>query len=410
MIYLVKNYSICARRMKKSVIRELLKLTNKPGLISFAGGLPDPALFPVEEIKEITHYVLEKKSISALQYGTTEGDPELIEELIKLAKEEDEHITEKNILVTTASQQGLDIIGKIFIDPSDPIVVELPSYLGALQAFNCYGAVMYGVETDDEGILLEKLEDTLSKLKETEEHYKFLYLVPDFQNPSGVTLSKERRKKVVDIADRYNIFIVEDTPYRQVRFEGEHQRTLFSMCSKKNVIELNTFSKIFVPGIRLGWIKAREDVISKFVVAKQSMDLCTPNITQKIAAEFCKRGYLNPHLEKVKKIYKSKKDAMLNALNEYMPDDGSVSWTRPEGGLFLWIKLPEFINADDMFHEAIKENVAYVIGSAFHCDGSGQNTMRLNFSYPTENEIQEGIKRLAKCIKSYMAKEKTAVK
>lgn len=398
MIDLVKNYSVIARRMRGSVIRELLKLTNKPDIISFAGGLPDPKGFPIEEIKDITQYVLDKKSVYSLQYGPTEGDPELIEELVKLAKEQGEDIGPENILVTVASQQGLDLVSKVFIDPSDPIIVELPSYIGGLQAFTCYGAHMYGVPTDDEGIIIDKFQSTLERLKSEEEHYKFLYLVPDFQNPAGVTLSLERRKKVIELCEEYNLFIIEDTPYRQIRFEGKDLPSLYSLDKKANVIQLQTFSKIFVPGLRVGWVKARKQIISKLAVAKQSVDLCTPSFSQAIAAEFCKRGLLKIHIEKIKKIYKKKKDVMIQALETYMPKVEDLSWTKPEGGLFLWVRLPEYVDADEMFYDAVEDKVAYVIGSAFHCNNTGKNTLRLNFSYPTEDEIAEGIKRLGKCI------------
>lgn len=404
MIELSKNYSVTARRMKKSVIRELLKLTNKPDIISFAGGLPDPTCFPVEEIKEITRYVLEKRGASALQYGSTEGDPELIEELIKIAGEQGEKVSPENIVVTVASQQGLDLVSKVFIDPSDPIIVELPSYVGGLQAFVCYGAHMYGVPIDNNGILIDELEKTLKRLRDEEEHYKFLYLVPDFQNPAGVTLSAERRNKIIEFSKEYKVFIIEDSPYRQIRFEGEEPPSLYSLDKYSNVIALHTFSKIFVPGFRVGWVKARKEIISKLVIAKQSVDLCTPSFTQAIAAEFCKRGLLKTHIEKVKKVYKKKKDTMLHALGEYMPEAEGLSWTRPEGGLFLWVKLPEYINADDMFYEAVEEKVAYVVGSAFHCNNKGKNTFRLNFSYPTEEQIVEGIKRLGRCIEKRLLK------
>ena len=400
MIDLVKNYGIHARRIKKSVIRELLKLTNKPGMISFAGGLPDPTAFPVEEIKEISAKVIEDFGDSALQYGPTEGDPRLKKELIKMAAKEGVKIDEENILVTVSSQQGLDLIGKVFIDPSDPVVVELPSYVGGLQVFNGYGAHMLGIPTDDDGIRVDMLEESLEKLRETEEHYKFIYIVPDFQNPAGVTMSLERRKKIIELSHKYDVLVIEDTPYRQIRFEGEEPPSLMSLDHTDNVVSVYTFSKIFVPGFRLGWVVAHKDIIRKLTLAKQSVDLCTPTFTQLIAYEFCARGLLDAHIEKIKAIYHKKRDVMLKALEDYMPKVEGLRWTRPEGGLFLWLVLPEHINTDKLFYEAIEHNVAFVIGSAFHCDGKGQNTMRLNFSFPTEEQIDEGIKRLANTIKA----------
>jgi 2-aminoadipate transaminase len=400
MIDLVKNYGIHARRIKKSVIRELLKLTNKPEMISFAGGLPDPTLFPREDIKDICTKIIDEFGNSAFQYSSTEGEPLLKAELIILAEKDGLKITEDNILVTVSSQQGLDLIGKVFIDPSDPVIVELPSYIGGLQVFQGYGAHMHGIPTDDDGILVDVLEETLDQLKGTEEHYKFIYLVPDFQNPAGVTLSLERRKKIIELSRKYSILIIEDTPYRELRFEGQNPPSLMSLDDTNNVVMVHTFSKIFVPGFRLGWVIAHPDIIRKLALAKQSVDLCTPAFTQLIAYEFCRRGLLEKHIEKVKAVYHKKRDVMLKALEEYMPKIKGLSWTRPQGGLFLWLRVPEHINCDKLFYEAVEQNVAFVIGSAFHCDGHGQNTMRLNFSYPTHEEIDEGIKRLANVIKT----------
>lgn len=399
MIDLVKNYGIHARRIKKSVIRELLKLTNRPGMISFAGGLPDPKAFPTGDIKDICSTVIDEFGDSALQYGATEGDGRLIKELIKWEAREGIKVTEENILVTVSSQQGLDLIGKVFIDPSDPVVVELPSYLGGLQVFNGYGAHLWGIKIDDDGILVDRLEESLEKLKNMEEHYKFIYLVPDFQNPGGVTLSHERRKKIIELSQKYDVLVIEDTPYRELRFEGEAPPPLKAMDTTDNVIAVHTFSKIFVPGLRLGWVVAHPAIIRKLALAKQSVDLCTPTFTQLIAYEFCRRGLLEKHIEKVKAIYYKKRNVMLKALEEHMPKVEGLRWTRPEGGLFLWLTVPININCDTLFYEAVEENVAFVIGSAFHCNGKGWNTMRLNFSFPTEEEIYEGIKRLAKVIK-----------
>ncbi len=403
MIDLVKNYSIMARRMKKSVIRELLKLTQKPDIISFAGGLPDPEAFPIEWVEEIIHTVIQDHGKQALQYSTTEGETILKDELIKLARANGEDVTSENFLVTVASQQGLDLIGRVFLDPSDPIIVELPSYLGGLQAFKTYGAQMIGVPMDDDGIRTDLLEETLHQLMLEEEHYKFIYLVPDFQNPSGVTLSAARRKDVIRLSKKFDVLIIEDSPYRELRFEGEAPPTLYSMDDTNNVVCLHTFSKIFVPGLRLGWIKAHPHIIEKLIIAKQAVDLCTPALSQFIAAEFCRRGYIWKHIENVRAIYRKKRDLMLKSLDLYMPDVPGLRWTRPQGGLFLWLVLPESIDAEKLFPVAVENNVAYVIGSAFHCDGSGKNTMRLNFSFSSEEQIDEGIKRLAKVIKAALA-------
>jgi 2-aminoadipate transaminase len=402
MIDITKNLATAPRRTKASVIRELLKFTNKPGVISFAGGLPDPALFPYDFVADVVKKIMEKDGRVALQYGPTAGLPEFKEEFIKfLRKHEGVEVKQENILVTTASQQALDIVGRLFIDASDPVLVEMPSYMGGLQVFKSYGADFVGVKMDDDGIMTDNLEERLQWLKNQDEHYKFLYLVPDFQNPSGVTLSEERRRKIIELSEKYNIAVIEDSPYRQIRFEGSAPKMIYRLDKEtlktNNIISLFTFSKTFAPGLRIGVIVAHEQIIKKMEILKQSLDLCSSSLNQLIAAEFLRSGYFEKHIKTVKEVYKKKKDTMLAALEEYMPE--GVTWTKPEGGLFLWVKLPEEMSADDMFEEAIRENVAYVIGSAFHCDGSGKNTMRLNFSYATPEDIREGIKRLATAVK-----------
>jgi 2-aminoadipate transaminase len=408
MIDLVKNLATAPRRTKASVIRELLKLTNKEGVISFAGGLPDPEVFPYDFIVDSVKRIMDKKGRIALQYGPTEGLPELKEEFIKfLEKEEGIKPKHENLLITTASQQALDLVGRLFIDASDPVIVELPSYMGGLQVFKSYGCDFVGVRMDQDGIITTELEEKLQWLKDQDEHYKFVYLVPDFQNPSGVTLSEKKRKRIVELSEKYSVIVVEDSPYRQIRFEGKAPKMIYRIDKETvkcdNIISIFTLSKTFAPSLRIGIILANELIIKKMVILKQSLDLCTSSLNQLIAADFFATGEFYRHVEKVKKVYKEKKDAMLASLEKYMPE--GVSWTKPEGGLFLWVKLPEYISADDMFEDAIKENVAYVIGSAFHVDGSGKNTMRLNFSYPTLYEIEEGIKRLATAIKKRMIRK-----
>jgi 2-aminoadipate transaminase len=407
MIDIVKNIATTPRRTKASVIRELLKLTNKPGIISFAGGLPDPEVFPYDFISDSVKRIMDKNGRIALQYGPTEGLMELKEEFLKfLEKEEGIKAKPENLLITTASQQALDMVGRLFIDASDPILVELPSYMGALQVFKSYGADFVGVKMNDvDGIEIDDLEEKLKWLVSQDEHYKFLYLIPDFQNPTGVTIPQEKRKKIIEISNKYNVAIIEDSPYRQVRFEGKAPDMLYKLdkdtLKTDNVISLFTISKTFAPGLRVGIVLANEQIIRKMVILKQSLDLCTASLNQLLFADFLASGEFYKHVDMVKKVYKKKKDAMLDVLQKYMPE--GVTWTKPEGGLFLWVKLPEYMSADDMFEDAIKENVAYVIGSAFHCDGSGKNTMRLNFSYATMDEIEEGIKRLATAIKKRMA-------
>ncbi|HBL18601.1 MAG: aminotransferase [Elusimicrobia bacterium GWA2_69_24] len=400
MIDLVKNLSITSRRVKGSVIRELLKLTEKPGMISFAGGLPSPESFPVKDIADIAQKVLKENSATALQYSSTEGRIELREEIVKFMAKDGFDIEPDNVLVTASSQQGLDLVGRAFIDPTDPILVELPTYVGGLQSFSAYGARFIGVRSDEHGMIPGDLHKKLQYLHDTEEHYKFAYVVPDFQNPSGITWTLDRRRELVKMANKYNCLIVDDSPYRELRFEGSAPPTFSALDKEDNVITLRTFSKIFAPGFRLGWVVAHKSIIAKLSLVKQSVDLCTSAYSQLIAAEYLKRGLMTAHIEHTVKIYRAKRDAMLRALKAHMPKDAGVSWIKPDGGLFLWLKLPEHVSADEMFPEAIKQKVAYVIGSAFHCDGTGQNTMRLNFSYSSLEEIEEGIQRLARTIES----------
>ena len=409
MIDIAKNIATTPRRTKASVIRELLKTTNQPGIISFAGGLPAPEHFPYDFVADVVKEIMSKKGKVALQYGPTDGLPELKEEFIKfLKKYEGLDVKPEELIITTASQQALDMVGRLFVDASDPVIVEKPSYMGALQVFRSYGAEFIGVKLEDDGISTEELEEKLQWLHAQDEHYKFIYLVPDFQNPSGVTLSEAKRHKVIELSDKYNVAVIEDSPYRQIRFEGKEPKMLYRLDQDgkrtHNIVSLFTFSKTFAPGLRLGIILGHPQIIKKMEILKQSLDLCTSSLNQLIAAEFLRTGFFEKHIEVVKKDYRMKKNAMVGALEKYMPE--GVTWTNPEGGLFLWVRLPEGMSADEMFADALKENVAYVIGSAFHCDGSGKNTMRLNFSYPTPEDIDEGIKRLATAVKKRLVAAK----
>jgi len=393
-------YSKNALNMKRSEIRELLKITRRPDIISFAGGLPAPETFPVKDLTDISCQVLKEKGAVALQYGPTEGEIPLREEIAKLMHHEKATIKPENILVTAGSQQGLDIISKIFLDPKDIAIVELPTYIGGLQAFTAYRAKMIGIPQDDQGMRTDLLEETLKKLAKKQKTPKFVYVVPDFQNPSGVTLSLERRKTLLELAYKHEIPIIEDSPYRELRYTGETVPAVYSLDTRDQVIVLRTFSKILCPGLRLAWIMAPKEWMDRMVIAKQSMDLCSPTYTQLIAAEYLTRGLLPKQIEKIRGLYGKKLKTMLEALKKYMPK--GVRWTKPEGGLFLWVKLPPRMSANELFPKAIENKVAYVVGSAFHCNGKGQNTMRINFSFPSEQQINEGIQHLAKMIKENM--------
>ncbi|MCD6168215.1 MAG: PLP-dependent aminotransferase family protein [Caldisericia bacterium] len=389
-------YSERAKGMRASEIRELLKVAKQKGVISLAGGFPDPTLFPTEQIREVSDYVLKNYGKEALQYGVTEGLKQLRELLVEKMRKEGVNASLDNLIITTASQQGLDLVAKVFINPGDTVIVESPSYLGALQAFNAFQAKFVDVRINKDGIDTSLLEESIKKLRKEGIKPKFIYVVPNFHNPTGVTLSLERRKEIIEISERYQIPIIEDDPYGEVRFEGERVPSLISM-DISHVIALRTFSKILSPGLRLGWIVGDPQAVRKIVIAKQAADLCSPSITQFIVYEFLKRGYLEPYLETVRREYKKKRDAMLQAMEKYFPEE--VKWTKPEGGLFVWVTCPEYINTEELFYEAIEEKVAFVIGAAFYAHRNIHNCMRLNFSLPSMEQIEEGIKRLGNLLK-----------
>ncbi len=388
-------------KMKKSIIRELLKLTQKPEVISFAGGLPDPALFPFNDVQVCINSVIEKDGAKALQYGTTEGDNKLRAQLVKRYNStEGLNISENNVLITTSSQQGLDFCGRVFINPGDVVFCELPSYLGGLNAFSASGADLVGIEMDENGMSHIKLEEAIEKTIKEGKTPKFIYVVPDFQNPAGTTMGEQRRKEILQIAYKYKLPIVEDSPYRDLRFEGKSQPMFQQLDTQNLVITLGTFSKVFSPGFRLGWIIAHPYWIDKFVTIKQIADLCSSAILQMTVAEYFERGFYDKNIEIIIKKYREKRDCMLDALKKYMPE--GVSWIKPEGGLFLMITLPKHIDSEKLFLKAIEKNVAFVIGHAFYCDNSGRNTMRLSFSFSSMEDNVEGIKRLAESIKEML--------
>jgi 2-aminoadipate transaminase len=386
--------------MKSSTIRELLKITEQADIISFAGGLPAPDVFPVNEFKEACIAVLDNSSTLALQYGATEGIYPLREMITRHALRYGIQITPENVMITSGSQQALDLIGKIFINRGDRILVESPTYLGALQAWNAYGAEYIAIPSDDNGMITDELEKALRCGP------KFIYVLPNFQNPTGATMSLERRKRLVELADRYGVPIIEDDPYGQLRFEGEHlpavevldSRTRAANgCYSGNVIYLSTFSKLLAPGLRLAWVVAPPEVISKMVQAKQGADLHTSTFNQMVAYEVAHKGFLDKHVITIRQTYQERRDVMLDALVEHMPE--GVHWTHPQGGLFLWATLPESIDTAELLLSAVKEKVAFVPGGSFHPCGGGTNTMRLNFSYSKPELINEGIARLGRVIK-----------
>lgn len=402
----ISNYlSANAANMKKSVIRELLKLTNQPDIISFAGGLPAPETFPVEDLREATDRVFRKYGDKILQYGTTEGDNDLKAQLIAYEKENGIDIKADNLLITSASQQALDMLPKLFLDPGDYVIAGRPTYVGALQAIQSYQGRVLGIpfSTAGDGFDMAELERLYHRAKDEGKQIKYIYVIPDFQNPSGICWSLEKRRELLQFSYRENLFLVEDSPYREIRFLGNPVPSIYEIDQKGenrgNVINLKTFSKILAPGTRIGWIIARPDVIQKLVIAKQAMDLCTSVLTQKMIAEYMSMGRLRETIGRTCSIYREKRNFMIEQLELYMPKRFDLTWTKPEGGLFLWISLPHFIDTEKMFYRAIEKKVAYVVGSAFYFDNPETNAMRINFSYSSREQIEEGIRRLADVIK-----------
>jgi 2-aminoadipate transaminase len=385
--------SASGKSMKRSAIREILKHLQKPGMISFAGGLPAPETFPVNDLKDIVVEILEKNGAESLQYGTTEGDPLLRRMLVERHNRQGLKIGMDNLIITSASQQALDLIARVFLDPGDYVLCGLPSYLGGINAFAVYGAKLKGITLDNEGMKPDELEETIIILKELGRKIKFIYVIPDFQNPSGITLTNSRRLKIIEIADKYDLLIVEDSPYREVRFEGEPQKLMNELDTTGRVITLCTFSKIFAPGFRVGWVVGPPEILDKLVMAKQTADLCTSPFVQKIIARYIEKGLLEKNLKNTIDLYRERRSHMITCFRKYMP--AGVSWTEPQGGLFLFITLPPDIDADEIFKKALLKNVAFVAGSSFFCNNSGHNTMRINFSFSNKEEIEEGVRRLS---------------
>ena len=390
------NYASRMDNMKASEIRELLKLTQQPEIISFAGGLPAPELFPIEELKNISKQVLEENGSAALQYGTTEGHKPLREKIVERMAKVHVNTTSEDILVTNGSQQGLDFSARIFINPGDVIICESPTYLGAINAFKAYEPKFIEVDTDDKGMIMEDLEEALKN----NENVKFIYVIPDFQNPSGKTWSIERRKKLVELANKYNTAIVEDNPYGELRFEGEIYPAIKHYDTEGRVIFLGTFSKILCPGLRLGWVVADEEILNKYNMVKQGADLQTNTMSQMEVAKLLEEYDIQEHIEKIKVVYKKRRDLMMKTMEEEFPKE--VKYTYPEGGLFTWVVLPDHINARELAVKALEKSVAFVPGGSFFPNGGNENTLRMNYSNMNEDRIVEGVKRLGAAIKEMM--------
>ena len=391
-----------AERMGKiegSAIRELLKLTARPEVISFAGGMPAPELFPVEEMKEIAVAVLEEQGRVALQYTSTEGYLPLRQKIAqRMNKTLKTNVGPDDILITSGSQQGLDFSGKVFIDKGDVILCESPSYMGALNAMKSYEPEFIEIDTDNDGMIMEDLEKVLA----SNDKVKMIYVIPDFQNPSGRTWPLERRLKFMEIINKYEIPVIEDNPYGELRFDGESLPSLKSLDTKGLVIYLGTFSKIFCPGYRLGWTCADSKILEKFNICKQGSDLQASTISQMEVNKFMDVYDLDEHVEKIKACYVKRRDVMLKTMKEEFPD--CVEFTHPEGGLFTWVTFPEGINAGEMAKKCLEKNVAYVPGESFYPNGGVYNTCRLNYSNMPEEKIIEGIKRMGQVLREELSK------
>ena len=376
----------------RSPVREIFKKVDLNAIYSFAGGYPSAETFPLEDIRRTMSEVIDKYAGKAFQYGATQGVPELREAVAERCG-----VPVERVQITSSSQQGIDVCTRVLVDPGDVILTSSPSYLGALQSFRSYRADIRGVSHNaDIDAFKAEYEKVIAQVEAEGKKIKFLYMIPDFQNPSGESLTLEEREMLVMLAQEHDFLIVEDSPYRELRYEGEHIPTMYSLDPDR-VIHLGSFSKIFAPGFRLGWAIAHPDILDKIYVCKQSLDLCPPIFDQYVAAEFLRSGRLDANLQKSIALYKRKRDLLLSQLEEHMPE--GVSWTHPEGGLFLFLTMPEGFDAVRFYDRSLDAGVAYVAGEFFHPDGSGKNTMRMNFSFMSEQKICEGVELLSRLLR-----------
>ncbi|NLC74755.1 MAG: PLP-dependent aminotransferase family protein [Clostridiales bacterium] len=391
------KYSSRMGKMEGSAIRELLKLTAKPEIISFAGGMPAPELFPTEEMEKAANAVMEEQGQIAMQYSTTEGYPRLREQIVERMDKKNNIKTDvDHILITSGSQQGLDYSGRLFLDKDDIILCESPSYLGALNAFKTNEPKFIEVPTDENGLIPEELEKILAK----EDRVKMIYVIPDFQNPTGRTWPLERRHAFMDIINKYEIPVIEDNPYGELRYEGDYLPALKSLDTKGLVVYLGTFSKILAPGYRLGWICADDEILSNYNKLAQAGALQASTISQMEPAKWIDMFDLDAHVAEIRKVYGHRRDVMLDTLEKTFPE--GVTWTHPVGGLFLWVMLPENMKAQDVYMKALEKNVAFVPGDTFFPNGGVFNCFRMNYSCMPDEKIIEGVTALADVIKAEM--------
>lgn len=391
------KYAKRMSKLKASEIREILKVTENPEIISFAGGLPAPELFPVEEIIRVNRMVLEESAQTALQYTTTEGYAPLRQWIAnRMNTGQGTAFDKDDVLITHGSQQSLDLSGKVFFDEGDVVLCESPTYLAAITAFRAYGVEFVSIPTDDDGMIMDELEKIL---KQTQ-NVKAIYVIPNFQNPTGRTWSLERRQTLAKLSAQYETMVIEDNPYGELRFEGEFLPSVKSFDKVGNILCTGTFSKIFCPGYRIGWIAGDKDIIRKYVLAKQGTDLQCNTLAQMDIAKYLELYDIDAHIEKIRAVYKKRRDLMVSMMDQEFPE--GIMFTRPQGGLFAWAQLPQSINARDVLEESLKENVAFVPGGSFFPNGGMENTLRLNFSNMPEERIVEGIRRLGRVLRTLM--------
>jgi 2-aminoadipate transaminase len=394
-------FSARTRVMTSSATRDLMAMSDRPEVISFAGGLPDTSSFPPETFAAITARIADESCARALQYGPTEGLAETKSCIVDVMAAERMTVDPDDVLVTTGGQQVLDLVTKTLIDPGDTIVAEGPSYPGALNAFQAYQANVVQVDMDSDGMRVDLLEETLDRLERDGKRPKFVYTVPSFQNPGGVTMSLPRRKRLVEVARERELLVLEDNPYGLLRYEGEPLPTLYSLDGGVYVMYLGTFSKIFSPGLRLGWVVAPPPVLARINLGKQQADLCTSTLSQILVHAYFEHNDWQEYVGSLTELYRARRDTMLDALAEHFPPQ--AEWTRPGGGLFIWATLPDFIDTGDLLAAALRDNVAFVPGEGAFLDGRGRSSMRLNFSGANEDEIREGIRRIGEVIKEQVA-------
>jgi 2-aminoadipate transaminase len=383
--------------MKSSAMRDLMAVSARPEVISLAGGLPDTSTFPPDTFAAVATRVAAESCAKALQYGPTDGLAETKRCIGEVMAEEDMRADPEDVIVTTGGQQVIDLVTKTLIDPGDVVIAEGPTYPGAVPVFSSYQAEVVQIDMDADGMRVDLLEEELARLDREGRRPKFVYTVPSFQNPAGVTMSLPRRKRLVEVAHERELLVLEDNPYGLLRYEGAGNPTLYSLDEGIYVMYLGTFSKILSPGIRLGWVAAPPPVLEKINLGKQGADLCTSTLSQLMVQAYFEQGRWRDYVDSLAEIYRSRRDTMLDALAHHFPPQ--AEWTRPGGGLFVWATLPDFIDTTDLLARALRDNVAFVPGEAAFMDGRGRNAMRLNFSGCGEEDIREGIRRIGEVVK-----------